>query len=120
MGLIESVAQPYPVKRYAEGGWVDGRWADPEPTDITVALAVQPARPTEVANLPEGIRTKGAITLYSETPMQAADEHARCSGDVVTYDGRDWQVHSTAKYEGFGLLAYKAIAVAVDLPPEEA
>lgn len=119
MSLIDAVAVPITLTRYAPGGYVDGRWVDDDPTPSTIRAAVQPARPTELVNLPEGQRTRGAIKLYTNAPLLVADVETGQRADVVTYDGRGWVIHETAKYQGFGLLAYKAIAVLAPPAPEE-
>jgi hypothetical protein len=123
MGLIDTVAVNVAVRRYPNpGGQVDGRWVDDEDTaqDLVVKAAVQPAKPSEIRELPEGQRTSSALKLYSEVELFTADERAQKRADRVQYGGRQYDVKAVELIEGFGLKVYKSIAIEVDAPPESA
>lgn len=119
MGLIDSLAKPLTVKRHTAGAYVNGRWDEAAPEEIAMKGAVQPAKPNELMNLPEGQRTRASIKIYSDAELLTVDESAARKADVITYNGRDYEVKETGLYEGFGLKAYKSIALAVELAPEE-
>ncbi|MNT15594.1 hypothetical protein D3C72_1506570 [compost metagenome] len=119
MSLIDALAGPITVTRRAPGAYVNHRWVEPDPEVLAKRAAVQPAKPTEVVHLPEGQRTRGAIKLYSDFELYAADVAARRRPDVVTYRGRDYEVAESGIYEGFGLAAWKAIATLLEDEPDE-
>lgn len=120
MGLIDALATPQTITRQNPGSRVNGRWVDPEPTVFEMKVAVQPANPKELVHLPEGDRLRGSIKIYSEAELRTANPRTKTRADVVTYRGEDYEVKSTDLYAGFGLSAYKAIAVRLDEPDQEA
>ena len=54
--------------------------------------AVVPASPTAMLRLPEGRRSDRAIEVYTETDLVVADVTNGTRADVVTYEGRDYEV----------------------------
>jgi hypothetical protein len=119
MSLIDAVAVPVVVTRTGPGArGADGRWVAGATSTFTMPAAVQPAKPDELLDLPEGQRTRGALKIYADAELRTADEETGVGADVITYGGRDYQVRAAEYLAGFGLAAFKAIATRMDLPPE--
>lgn len=111
MGLIDTTAEPITVTRFGVSTIADG-YVHPGASDtFDSRAAVQPARPNELLLLPEGQRTRGAIRLYSEIEIRTADEVAGTAADVVTWEGKEYEVHQSELMRGFGMAVYKALAV---------
>jgi hypothetical protein len=90
------------VKRKAAGTYTKGLYT-PAPTETTIAIAnasVQPLDAEEMLLLPEGIRTRQAIKVYSPELLRTAD--ANEEADRVVYLGEMFEVHSVEDWDDHG------------------
>lgn len=96
------------------GGYIAGTMVPPVPTSLTLTASVQPVKGRELLNFPEAQRTKGIIKIYSTTAMQTANEAAGTKADIVTYQGKQWEIHEVNYWPHLSQAHYKAIAFKVD------
>lgn len=91
-------------------GWTAGT--------IDVA-AVFPLNPRELEALPEGVRERGAIKVYTREPLYGvrwgADAADGRRGDVVEWRGAIWQCTEINDY-GSGGAFWESVAVRMDRP----
>lgn len=106
------------VSRYPAGAYVDGQWTAGTPTTLTVIAVVQPMTARERLLLPESVRSRAAVKLYTDAAMTPADETTQRTGDRFSWDGRTWEVFETAHQAAGTLAHYKSGAVLVDLAAE--
>lgn len=86
-------------------GQVDGtcvwNWvarANQEP--FTIVASLQPLSGREMDRLPELLRTREVQSLWTTTPLVAAQEDTQ--GDIVTIKGVSWEVHNFADWQDLG------------------
>lgn len=91
-----------------------GRVTPPTPTTYSVNANVQPLSGSELLRLPEGLRTRETVALWTDVDLRTADESAGVLADTVAINGRtyevelveDWRFHGgyrrfiAAKVEG--------------------
>ena len=75
-----------------------GRWQEATPTTETFVGSFQPVSGREREALPAGVRTSDALTVYTETDLQTADQHAGTQADEVEYDGKRYRVEEVERW----------------------
>lgn len=78
----------------------DGRASAPSRSTITVRGVVIPMNGNDLQRLPEGLRTKTVQWFYSTVELKAGT--GGFEPDIVTIDGRDWQVQSAMPFSTLG------------------
>ena len=101
------------LKRYAAGAYTNGRWAAGTATESTIIASIQPAKSSELERLPEGLRTKGVREVYTEIPLQTANEKTGVPADRIVWDSEEWEVQVLDAHV-LGIKHYKAICVRVE------
>lgn len=61
-------AQPFEIHR-SNGAFIKGVWTEEEPEIIKVVGIIQPARPRDISQVPEGDRVGGGIVIYTLEPL---------------------------------------------------
>lgn len=96
----------------------DGRWTDGASTDTSITASVQPAQGEDLQLLPEGLRIRRTVKVYTATELQAGDQQAGTSPDqlvisgLVGIDDGTYEVQTVKPY--YALLAHhKALATLV-------
>lgn len=80
---IAFLARPATLIRPTSGAWIDGRWAAAAPTETPITAVIQSPAPEDLETLPEGERTGGEVTIWSQTALHAASEDDQTVADVV-------------------------------------
>jgi hypothetical protein len=98
-GLIADFATgTYTVTRGAGPGSYaeDGKFAPASTSTVNVLAAVVPADGTDVQHLPEGMRTRSALAVFTvgELNAQAPGQQP----DVIEIDGFAWQVQHSERW----------------------
>lgn len=108
LGASRPTLSPY-------GGFFNGRYVAGLPSTSTIRVSVQPLGGFELVNLPEAQRTKEQVRLYCETELRTADIPSGAKADIVTLgDNRQYEVHQSAPWSGFGKSFWRVIAARVD------
>ncbi len=85
--------QPLTRKRKGGGDFVNGRWVNGTPeADVVVTASLQPANHTELLRLPEGLRTRGAIVIFTDGDLRTANESLNQEADRVVHQGEEWEI----------------------------
>lgn len=89
------------------GSYVDGRWT-PATSPLSFNGVIQNTVPDDLKVIEEGLRTSESIKIHTpfELVAQIADT---TTGDLISYNGKDWLVHNVADRKIGGY--YKAIAI---------
>lgn len=76
------------LRRVAAGSrGSDGRWSDGARTDSSITASVQPAQGEDLQALPEGLRSRRTIKVYTTTELRTADQQAGTSPDQLVLSG---------------------------------
>ena len=90
------------------GSYVDGRWVDGSPAVLSFNGVIQNATPDDLKVLPEGQRTEEAIKIHTIFELIPQIDNTT-SGDVISYQSKNWLVYNVAhRYIGG---YHKAIAI---------
>ncbi|GLG01829.1 hypothetical protein Alches_18700 [Alicyclobacillus hesperidum subsp. aegles] len=109
-GVVSNSHMSQTVTIFRKGGsWVGGRW-QPTEVSITARGVVDVPDPTELEQVPEGDRQKGAIRLYTATPVMLTNTSG--TSDEILWRGNRYRVMQVIPYADYGY--YKAIAVKMD------
>ena len=113
--MIDIPTETLTVERYAAGTWVEGVFTKGVQSILNVEASVQPLRGNEIKLLPEHRRTAEAIKIYTETKMRTTDELNQLPADVITHDGKRFEIHKVENwFIGTDIPYYKAIAIKQD------
>lgn len=104
------------VTRSVAGVYTSGRWVPGATSPVTVRASVQPATPKQLERLPEGLRTKAGVSVWSTTALRTADEATGLVADVIAWDGASWEVQQVEHWGHYapGMEHWRAVATRVD------
>ena len=110
-GMFQNVTR----KRAGAGTYTAGRWVGAVPeADVTIVASVQPAGDRDLLRLPEGLRTRKAVMVYTDGDIRTANETAKVMADRIVYQGEEWEIVMIDPFT-MPLMAHKeAMAVRVD------
>ena len=78
---------------------------------VSITASVQPLKPNEMELLPEGRRESEAFRLYTSTKLFPAEDSTKKNADIVSIDGKNFEVLSCATWQNNVIPHYKAIVV---------
>ena len=90
------------IKRsFAPGTSEKGRWIEGEPADTPFKGTAQPASGKVLELLTEGKWNSETITVFApiELDFTTADPEARRSGDIIVWEGREYEVQAARKFD---------------------
>ena len=91
-----------------------GRYDQPTPreSDRTIKATIYPTTPREAQILPEGVRNKQLLTLFTQDQLKAASSRNRKDGDIILYREDEYEVQRTEDWQNTGSY-FKSISVRV-------
>lgn len=110
---IGAFASNYTVTRYAAGTHSNttGRFTPGSTSTLTIRASVQPASPSDVERLPEGMRGRDARRVYTETQLFPVRQGAQPrQADTLVIDGYVYEV-ADVNYWDKVMPHYRCIAV---------
>jgi hypothetical protein len=104
---------------HAPGKWVLGDWVEGEPIPTLFKGSWQPASGKTLDVLPEGKRSREAYKVFApiELDFIAADEKSKTSGDIIIWEGKEYEVSAVAKWNNGYVPHWELICTKV--PPKE-
>ena len=91
------------------GDWVGGRWTPGTPTQLTVAGVITIPKETDLEQVPEGDRMKGAICVYTQTPLVVSNVNGTSDQVLWTNDGNLYRAAQLYPFADYGY--YKCICI---------
>jgi hypothetical protein len=108
-----ALASQVTLSRAARGGvYVDGRWVPADATDVQVTAVVQNYT-DENQTLPEAVRTKRLIKVWSDSALKPAKRAEGTPGDRISWQGSPYEVYEFWDRSTDGNY-WEALCVAVD------
>lgn len=108
-----SGGQALTVSRRGAGTLDHGRFTPATPTTFDIAASVQPVSGRDLLRLPEGLRTRELVAVFTGGDLRTADEAAGLAADRFVYGGRTYEVQTLEDWTQLGGYR-KAIAAKVD------
>lgn len=102
------------VTRRAPGTLNKGRHTAGDATTHVISANVQPASGRDLLRLPEGLRTRETIAIWTAGDLRTVDESTSLPADVVAYDGASYEVQLVETWTVLGGYR-KAIAAKVEV-----
>jgi hypothetical protein len=99
------------VIKGSAGTYTKGRFTAGATTTVTQTVSIQPMSGKERQLLPEDIRTKNTVKIYSREQLKTTDVAGKVSADKVVYKGVTYEVAVSEDWQEHGEF-YKAICVA--------
>lgn len=107
----------YTIIRTAVGDFDDeGVFVKPAPTEVPTQLLVSPClKQSVVQMLPEALRKKKVIRIYSNVELKELIDRASFEPDELTYNGQAYRVFKLGDWVDVnGFTGYEAYAVRID------
>ena len=100
------------LRRGSAGSTTLGRYTPGATSDTTgVVASVQPMKGDELDNLPEGMRSRRPVKVYTETELLTVDVGAGTPADIIVWDGETFEIQTVEKHTYGGY--WKATAVRI-------
>lgn len=88
------------VERLSAGDFINGIWRKGSKSIINILASVQPLAERDYIGLPEGVRDREAINLFSRSALVGSASGK--DADIVKYNGRDWRVVKAVNWTAHG------------------
>ena len=99
------------IARTGPGAYVRGVWTQGAPAAVTIQASVQPVTGRELEALPEGLRTKGVVKVYSDDELVPLGPNQK--PDVLMWRGHAYEISMKADYQSGVINHFKYYATKV-------
>lgn len=79
------------------GSYINGRWIENAPDTITIIASVQPVTGKELESLNIGREELGKVKIYTDDTLYISDEGNNRSGDIITWQGDNYEIIAEGK-----------------------
>jgi hypothetical protein len=102
---------PLTKRSFTSGTRVKGTWVEGQPVDTNFKGTAQPASGRVIELLPEGKRNTETISVYAPIALDfiTADPELKRSGDIIIWQGRQYEVLTARKWDA-GILPHWELA----------
>jgi hypothetical protein len=99
--IVDFATGTYTVTRAGGAGtYVDGVFVPASTSSVSVLACVQPLTGRELERLPEGIRSRELLSVYTVAAL--FNEAPGVRPDIIAIDGRSWQVEKVERFDALG------------------
>jgi hypothetical protein len=96
----------YTVTRKAAPSLVKGKRVAGTTSALTIEALVHPVAGRELQRLPEGLRSREVISIFSKTELRTvqvvAGAETACEADSIRYQGRDYEIQVVEPWDETG------------------
>ena len=92
----------YTVTRPGPTGLASGRRVAGVTTSFSIVASVQPASGRQMDRLPEGLREREGMTLWTTTDLRTAQVASGIEADLVSIDGSTFEVVAIDRWASLG------------------
>jgi hypothetical protein len=103
--VIQRLSNPgtFTITRFAGSAFVNGRYATGAPSTFQIRAVIQIAEGRDLLILPEGLRSKEIIVVFTATLLTTAKATApQNDADQLTYLGAQWEIVTAEDRSGPG------------------
>jgi len=104
---MSSFRKPLSGVRFGPSTSVKGRTSPGTETPFQFTSSVQPASGKEKLTLPEGVREKNVLRLYTSTLLKSVSEKNNTRADIITIDGDEFEVIRVLPWQNNVIPHYK-------------
>ena len=107
---------PYIFKRYARGQEIDSEWIKPDPILVNIDALITPYLKKDIVdNLPEALRKRKVIRIFSNAALKEQIDTGEFEADEVVYSNESYRVFKLGDWINVnGFTGYEAYAVRID------
>ncbi len=102
--------KPYTVKRVAAGSVSNGYYSNGASSTISISASVQPLKPSDILQLPEGRRNKQLFYIITDTQLNIV---TTSNPDKITISGSDYELDQEEVWQNGVISHYKYLAIKV-------
>ena len=102
-GPINTFGQDYTVKRGSAPTYANGFKTPGAESDVVIRALVQPAKSRDLQVLPEGLRNRGTVKLFSVDEIRLGDPSTEAPPDRIVYGGEEWTMVHVDRWGDQGL-----------------
>lgn len=103
--------QPFTVKRFEQGSYVNGRWVEGGESEFEVKAIWYPLKGSEKQMLPDAFRSKYTIKIQATTELYSIREADSTNADQIFIDGYWFEIQERDKYSMRVVDHYEYLAV---------
>jgi hypothetical protein len=111
--LIARFSEPFTITRKAAGTYTNGTYSPGAITTISAVGSIQPLSGREQLSLSELQRAKEIYKIYTATELFTVDESAGKKADLVSFQGKVFEVQKIEKWE-YDFSYFKALIMRVE------
>lgn len=106
----------YIFKRYARGQEIDSEWVKPDPILVDIDALITPYLKKDIVdNLPEALRKRKVIRIFSNAALKEQIDTGEFEADEVVYSNESYRVFKLGDWINVnGFTGYEAYAVRID------
>lgn len=102
----------------APGAYVRGVWMEGAAIQATLYASVQPAIGQELLVLPEGLRTRATVKVYTDQELNTAENGQKA--DRIQWQGHIYEIAMKAPYQSDVINHFKYYATKLQVPDDAA
>lgn len=102
----------------APGAYVRGEWVEGAPVATTLYASIQPAIGQELLVLPEGLRTRATVKVYTDQELNTSENGQ--SPDRIEWQGHVYEIAMKAPYQSGVINHFKYFATKIQAPNDAA
>jgi len=95
--VVARFSHCFVVIRREPGEYIRGRYSQPEPREFQTRGSIQPATDDEIQLLPEGTRSDGAVSIWTECDLKIGSLRDQ-EPDHVLFNGIEYEVRAEADW----------------------
>lgn len=105
-----SFRKPYTVKRKAAGTISNGKFTDGTTTDVSITASVQPLKPQDIQQLPEGRRNSKLYYVFTSTSLNTV---GTANPDSIVIGGETYEIDKKDSWQNGVINHYKYLVYKV-------
>jgi hypothetical protein len=111
--VIRLASGTYTAARQTGGMYANGIWVPLSFSTFEIVASIQPASGEDLVRVPEGVRTRELVTVFTPTELQVKNAPAGTEADRVAYKGATYEVQTVEKWDESGSY-YRAVAAKIE------
>lgn len=108
--MPSSFRKSFVVKVAATGTWSNGIFTPGTPTTTNILASIQPLKPEDIQQLPEGRRNSKLFWIFTDTKL---NDVTTKNPDKVVINGEDYEVDKIEAWQNGVISHYKVLVIKI-------